>query len=121
MALELLNQSRYLTTILKNFLFTDVSEMILISGGSLDQVKPLTPCLGLPVSQRTVERGIECVGSFTNDLSPQSFEASTSPFVLPSLFSFLNSERAAFHCLPGNDARGSIPGSSLLQMIPDLT
>lgn len=42
-------------------------------------------------------------------------------FVLPSLFSFLNSERAAFHCLPGNDARGSIPGSSLLQMIPDLT
>lgn len=59
------------------------------------------------------------VGSFTNALSPQSFKASASPFVLP-LFSFLNSERA-FPCLPGNIARGSIPGSSLLQMIPDLT
>lgn len=118
MTLELLNGSRLLTIILKNFVFTDVSEMILIRSRSL--APPLTPALNFQLVWELRVRYCVSVGSFTNALSPQSFKASASPFVLP-LFSFLNSERAAFPCLPGNIARGSIPGSSLLQMIPDLT
>lgn len=40
MALELLNQCRVLSIILKNFMCTDASEMIYASGVSWDQVKP---------------------------------------------------------------------------------